>query len=119
MLTGQRIVKEIGLGGIPVTNVDNACSAGATALHDAVLVVGVDKLTQFGSGTLPLVAEDLCAHLEPALLVQRAEVWVARLIQSGVPAALLLGYSQPTERTIREGIDELVDVIRATRATSA
>src|SRR5690606_401065 len=33
MLTGQRIVKELGIGSIPVTNVDNACSGGATALH--------------------------------------------------------------------------------------
>lgn len=37
MLTGQRIVKELGIGSVPVTNVDNACSGG---------------------GTLPLVAED-------------------------------------------------------------
>lgn len=69
MLTGQRILKELGIGGIPVTNVDNACSGGATALHEAVksveegraeivLVIGVDKLTQFGGGTLPLVEED-------------------------------------------------------------
>lgn len=69
MLTGQRILKELGIGAIPVTNVDNACSGGATALHDAirsvedgraqiVLVIGVDKLTQFGGGTLPLVEED-------------------------------------------------------------
>lgn len=69
MLTGQRIVKEIGIGSVPVTNVDNACSGGATALHiaakdiqagrhDIVMVIGVDKLTQFGGGTLPLVVED-------------------------------------------------------------
>ncbi|MCU1513790.1 MAG: acetyl-CoA acetyltransferase, partial [Microbacteriaceae bacterium] len=69
MLTGQRILKTLGIGGIPITNVDNACSGGATALHDAVaaikdghaeivLVIGVDKLTQFGGGTLPLVLED-------------------------------------------------------------
>jgi acetyl-CoA acetyltransferase len=69
MLTGQRIAKDIGIGGIPIINVDNACSGGATALyeaqraiedghHDIVLVIGVDKLTQFGGGTLPLVTED-------------------------------------------------------------
>lgn len=69
MLTGQRIVKEMGIGAVPVFNVDNACSGGASALHlaykdiqagirDIVLVIGVDKLTQFGCGTLPLVAED-------------------------------------------------------------
>jgi acetyl-CoA acetyltransferase len=69
MLTGQRIVKEIGIGSVPVTNVDNACSGGASALHlawkdiaagrhEVMLVIGVDKLTQFGGGTLPLVVED-------------------------------------------------------------
>lgn len=86
MLTGQRIVKEIGIGSIPVTNVDNACSGGATALHQAwkdiaagrheiVLVIGVDKLTQFGGGTLPLVVEDPEVQLGmvmPALYGMRA-----------------------------------------------
>lgn len=86
MLTGQRIVKEIGIGGVPVTNVDNACSGGATALHqawkdiqagrhDIVLVLGVDKLTQFGGGTLPLVTEDPEVRqgmVMPALYAMRA-----------------------------------------------
>ena len=68
-LTGQRVVKEIGLGGLPVTNVENACSSGATALHlacravetgqiRAALIIGVEKLNRFGGGTLPLPAED-------------------------------------------------------------
>lgn len=86
MLTGQRIVKELGIGGIPVVNVDNACSGGATALyeaqlavregrHDVVLVIGVDKLTQFGGGTLPLVPEDPEVRrgmVMPALYAMRA-----------------------------------------------
>ncbi|SMH46698.1 thiolase family protein [Azospirillum agricola] len=86
MLTGQRIVKEIGIGGVPVMNVDNACSGGATALHlavkeiaagrhDVMLVIGVDKLTQFGGGTLPLVAEDPEVQqgmVMPALYAMRA-----------------------------------------------
>ncbi|MDB5819274.1 MAG: putative thiolase [Rhizobacter sp.] len=86
MLTGQRIVKELGIGTVPVTNVDNACSGGATALHlawkdiqagrhDVVLVIGVDKLTQFGGGTLPLVLEDPEVQqgmVMPALYAMRA-----------------------------------------------
>lgn len=86
MLTGQRILKEIGVGGIPVTNVDNACSGGATAVHEAwravisgdydvVLAIGVDKLTQFGGGTLPLVADDhevRAGMVMPALYAMRA-----------------------------------------------
>ncbi|MDT2005554.1 thiolase family protein [Rhodococcus opacus] len=69
MMTGQRICKEIGLGTVPTVNVDNACSSGATAVHEAwtaisqglidvAVVVGVEKLTQFGGGTLPLSPED-------------------------------------------------------------
>lgn len=69
MLTGQRICKDIGLGGVPVVNVDNACSGGATAINEAflaireeradvVVAIGVEKLTQFNGGTLPLNAED-------------------------------------------------------------
>ncbi|MQA78856.1 MAG: thiolase family protein [Streptosporangiales bacterium] len=86
MLTGQRIVKDVGLAGIPVLNVDNACSGGATAVHAAyraiargeyatALVVGVDKLTQFGGGTLPLVAEDWEVRqgmVMPAMYAMRA-----------------------------------------------
>lgn len=69
MMTGQRICKEIGLGTVPTVNVDNACSSGATAVHEAwsaiaqglidvAVVIGVEKLTQFGGGTLPLSPED-------------------------------------------------------------
>lgn len=91
MLTGQRIVKQVGLGGIPVTNVENACSGGATALHEAyraviegrhdiVLVLGVDKLTQFGGGTLPLATEDWEVQqglVMPALYAMRARRYLA------------------------------------------
>ena len=86
MLTGQRIAKEIGIGSIPVMNVDNACSGGASALHlawkdieagrhEVILVIGVDKLTQFGGGTLPLVTEDPEVQrgmVMPALYAMRA-----------------------------------------------
>jgi benzoylsuccinyl-CoA thiolase BbsB subunit len=86
MLTGQRIAKDIGIGGIPIMNVDNACSGGASALyeaqrairdghHDVALVIGVDKLTQFGGGTLPLVTEDWEVRqgmVMPALYAMRA-----------------------------------------------
>ncbi|MFT4051494.1 MAG: thiolase family protein [Microbacterium sp.] len=69
MMTGQRISKEIGLGTVPTVNVDNACSSGATAIHEAwtaisqglidvAVVIGVEKLTQFGGGALPLSPED-------------------------------------------------------------
>ena len=87
MLTGQRIVKDVGIGGVPVMNVDNACSGGASAVHlaardvaegraDVVLAIGVDKLTQFGGGTLPLVEEDpevSRGMVMPAIYAMRAQ----------------------------------------------
>jgi acetyl-CoA acetyltransferase len=90
MLTGQRIAKDVGIGGVPVVNVENACSGGATALHlahsavaagvyDIVLVIGVDKLTQFGGGTLPLVAEDPEVRrgmVMPAIYAMRAQRYI-------------------------------------------
>jgi acetyl-CoA acetyltransferase len=87
MLTGQRIGKDINIGGIPTINVENACSGGASALYSAVaavrrgdyrtvLVIGVDKLTQFNGGTLPLVTEDWEVRqgmVMPALYAMRAQ----------------------------------------------
>jgi len=109
MLTGQRIVKEIGIGGVPVTNVDNACSGGATAIHlaykdiqagryDVVLVIGVDKLTQFGGGTLPLVTEDpevMQGMVMPALYAMRARRY---LFERGATPADLAGVSVKARR---------------------
>ena len=87
MLVGQRIVKNLGIRGVPVINLENACSGGATALHAAyesvrdgrheiALVIGVDKLSQFGGGTLPLVQEDHEVGLGmvmPAMYAMRAQ----------------------------------------------
>ena len=109
MLTGQRIVKELGIGSIPVTNIDNACSGGATALHmawkdiqagrhDVVLVIGVDKLTQFGGGTLPLVAEDPEVQqgmVMPALYAMRARRY---LHERGASMADLAGVAVKARR---------------------
>jgi acetyl-CoA acetyltransferase len=54
-IRGQVILRSIGLGRLPVVNVENACASGSTAfhqacamvgagLHDCVLVLGVEKL---------------------------------------------------------------------------
>jgi acetyl-CoA acetyltransferase len=69
MILGQLVVRDLGLAGIPVYNVENACASGATAVHlarhalqarvyDNVLVVGVEQLTQLGGGTIPLQRND-------------------------------------------------------------
>jgi acetyl-CoA acetyltransferase len=78
---GERIMAAMGLGGIPVTNVENYCSSGSTALreaavaigaglHDVVLVIGVEKL--FGRVADGLLPDD--EDLEGALgLVMAAQ----------------------------------------------
>jgi acetyl-CoA acetyltransferase/uncharacterized OB-fold protein len=69
MLTGQRILRDLGLSGIPIVNVENACSSGSTAIREAALavgrgeidtaiVVGVEQLSRFGGGTIPLDHDD-------------------------------------------------------------
>ena len=86
MMAGQRIMKKVGLTGIPIINIENACSSSSTAfreawiavaagIYDAALVIGVEKLTKFGGGTLPLEKEDFeVAHglVMPALYAMRA-----------------------------------------------
>ncbi|MGF6732684.1 acetyl-CoA acetyltransferase [Paraburkholderia youngii] len=68
-LVGQRVLRPLGLLGIPVVNCENACSSGATAfreawlaiangLCDVALVLGIDKLTSLGGGVLPGQPED-------------------------------------------------------------
>src|SRR3972149_5530681 len=85
-LIGQRILRDIGMTGIPITNVENACSSSTTALREAcaavavgraetVLVIGVDQLTRLGGGTIPLEKTDIEVTLGlvmPGLYAMRA-----------------------------------------------
>jgi acetyl-CoA acetyltransferase len=56
MLAGQFVLRPLGLGGIPVFNIENACASAASAfhlawqavatgVHDVVLAVGAEKMT--------------------------------------------------------------------------
>lgn len=69
-LPTQRSIKELGITGIPVYNVENACASGATAYHqaytaiasgqiDVALVLGVEKLSSLGGGALPVPKTDI------------------------------------------------------------
>jgi benzoylsuccinyl-CoA thiolase BbsB subunit len=85
MMTGQRCLKPIGMTGIPVVNVENACASSATAfrqawagiragLHEVALVFGVEKLTRL-SGPLPIEPDDWEGSqgmVMPALYAMRA-----------------------------------------------
>jgi len=85
-LIGQRILRDLGMTRIPVTNVENACSSSTTAMREAcaavavgraetVLVIGIDQLTRLGGGTIPLEKTDIEVNLGfmmPALYAMRA-----------------------------------------------
>ena len=53
MISGQRVLKQLGITGLPITNVENACSSSSSAfrqayisvaagVYDVVLVMGVE-----------------------------------------------------------------------------
>jgi acetyl-CoA acetyltransferase len=69
-LIAQRVLQRVGISGPPVFTIENACASGGSAvhlawqavasgLHDRVLVVGVENLSAFGGGTLPLSTADI------------------------------------------------------------
>jgi acetyl-CoA acetyltransferase len=71
---GQSICARLGLGGIPVVNVENACTSGSTAFHlaqqaiaagqcDLALVVGVEKMCVPGFGLINSGESDLDTQL--------------------------------------------------------
>ena len=85
-MTGQRIMGRLGLAGLPIVNVENACSSSSSAMaqavlavrsgaYDVVLVIGVEKLSKYGGGTLPMDEDDWEIGLGltmPALYAMRA-----------------------------------------------
>jgi acetyl-CoA acetyltransferase len=85
-MPGQRIFGRLGMTGLPIINVENACSSGSSALslgytaiasgrYDIVMVMGVEKLTKFNGGTIPLEREDWEVSnglVMPALYAMRA-----------------------------------------------
>ncbi len=63
MVTGQRVLAQVGLAGLPLANVENACSSGATAIreasfsirageYDIVAAIGTEHLTSQFRGAL-------------------------------------------------------------------
>lgn len=86
-MISQRILKDLGMSGIPMYNAENACSSGAAAFHqawlsvaaglyDTALVVGVEHLSNLGGGVLPLNFEDIEVNhgvVMPAVYAMRAQ----------------------------------------------
>ena len=83
---GQSILREIGITGIPITNVENACASSGSALREAIawvesgaaevaLVWGIEQLTRTAKGLISTgrasVAEDVGLPL-PGLYALKA-----------------------------------------------
>jgi acetyl-CoA acetyltransferase len=71
-VAGQRVAAQIGLSGLPISNHENYCASGATAireawiaitagLYDIILVIGAEKMTDRVSGGVMPDAGDLDA----------------------------------------------------------
>ncbi|MDK1374326.1 MULTISPECIES: thiolase family protein [unclassified Sinorhizobium] len=74
MVLGQVLMRDTGITGPALYNVENACASGATAVHlacqalrlglyETVVVFGVEQLTQLGGGTIPLQRNDYKTEL--------------------------------------------------------
>jgi len=86
MVAGQRVLAQTGLAGIPLTNVEDACSSGAVAVreaylsirageHDVVLAFGMEHLTTRFRGALTPAEDDLETAVGltmPAIYAMRA-----------------------------------------------
>lgn len=69
-MLGQRIMREVGVTGIPILNVENICSSGSSAVwcahhlissgqFDLAAVIGVEQLSILGKGVIPPRVEDI------------------------------------------------------------
>ncbi|MBW1818936.1 MAG: thiolase family protein, partial [Deltaproteobacteria bacterium] len=84
---GQDVLKELGMTGIEVVNVENACSSGSTAVrgvwaaiasgfYDIGLAFGVEQMSTLVAGAIPLDEDDLETGqglIMPALYALRAK----------------------------------------------
>jgi benzoylsuccinyl-CoA thiolase BbsB subunit len=88
----QKTMMKIGLQGMPMINVENACASGSTAIigaataikcGDAELAIafGGEKLTRPGGGFLPVVADDLesaMGRVMPAAFAMQAQLHMTK-----------------------------------------
>ncbi|MHB8262467.1 MAG: thiolase family protein [Acidimicrobiales bacterium] len=95
MAMGQRALYAAGLSGIPIDNVENACSSGSTAIWDAamalragaydlVLALGVEHLTSLFRGAFAPDPSDVEAQIGitmPGIYAMRAQRY---MLQYGV-----------------------------------
>ncbi len=88
----QKTLMKIGLQGMPMINVENACASGSSAVIAAAAMIksgeaeiaiafGAEKLTRPGGGFLPIVADDLesaMGRVMPAAFAMQAQLHMQR-----------------------------------------
>lgn len=89
---GQKTLMRMGLTGMPILNVENACASGASAVLGVVqairsgaaeigIAIGAEKLSSPGGGFLPLVSDDLdssMGRVMPAAFAMQARLHMER-----------------------------------------
>ncbi len=113
MILGQTLLRDLGLDGVPIYNVENACASGATGVHlarhalmageyDTVVVFGVEKLTALGGGSIPLQRNDYKTDLYAAQGMTLPAVYAMRgmryLEETGHPPDVLGGVAVKNRR---------------------
>lgn len=74
MALGQVMLRDLDLPGLPIYNVENACASSATGVHlashalaagvyETVVILGAEKLTAMGGGTIPMQRNDYMTEL--------------------------------------------------------
>jgi len=105
-VAGQRVLKELGLTGIPIINVENACAGGGTALHTAwmavaggfhkaALVIGMEKMEKGLIAGNPSEYEAILGKTLPAKYALRAK---RHMREYGTTAAQLAAVSVKNHR---------------------
>lgn len=88
----QKTLMKIGLQGLPMFNVENACASGSSAVIGAAAMIksgeaqiaialGAEKLTRPGGGFLPIVADDLesaMGRVMPSAFAMQAQLHMRR-----------------------------------------
>ncbi|MGO8912737.1 MAG: thiolase family protein [Bradyrhizobium sp.] len=89
---GQKVLMKIGITGMPIVNVENACASGSSAVYGIVnairageidigLAIGAEKLSGRGGGFTPLVPDDLessMGRVMPAVFAMMAQKHMSR-----------------------------------------
>jgi acetyl-CoA acetyltransferase len=113
MVLGQVLLRDLGVTGPPVYNVENACASGATGVHlachaleagryETVVVFGAEQLTSLGGGALPMQRNDYMTELYTRAGMTLPSVYAMRatryLHEFGVKPEVLAGVAVKNRR---------------------